>query len=347
MGLRAKSKVRLCLPRFAGLAGHESRGTLLAFAPTHPSSSAATHTSSEASCVNPLRRIRLVLLLLAVFFPACGRLKYQVSPIDAATVDTSVVDSGVDLDVLPVDGPDDLSLGTSYGCAIRRGALSCWGDNASGGLGVGDMEGRNVPTLASPGTRWRSVGAGAGGTCALDELGAIWCWGNNANGQLGLGDRTSRSRPTPLGVGSGWRSISASFATVCAIASDRTLWCWGANAEGQIGQLDDIIAPDGLVPTRVGTDADWLEVGVGQGHACAIRQPGTLWCWGRNVRSELGLGAGAEGQIRGPQRVGAGEDWSAVVAGQSHSCGLRAMGELWPVFGLDFDMDQREPFVGT
>jgi predicted Zn-dependent protease len=96
----------------------------------------------------------------------------------------------------------------------------------------------------------------------------------------------------------------------CGIHIDGTLWCWGRNQEGQLG---DGTMEDRLVPTQVGTDADWVSVALGDFHTCGIRNDGsrkTLWCWGVNRNGQL------DGSPRNPQLLGlAGE----VAASQGKS----------------------------
>ncbi len=113
----------------------------------------------------------------------------------------------------------------------------------------------------------------------------------------------------------------------CWIAEDSSLWCWGENDEGQLGQGDR--NNNYLSPTQVETATDWLIIATGQGHTCGIRQPGTLWCWGRNTDGELGMGTGAPAQLRVPTQTGVDNDWVHIAAGQQHTCGIRKPGTLW------------------
>jgi alpha-tubulin suppressor-like RCC1 family protein len=79
------------------------------------------------------------------------------------------------------------------------------------------------------------------------------------------------------------------------------------------------LSADSLVPVAV--PGKFRAVETGQGHTCAIRLDGALFCWGRNSENELGDVEGM--QIRLPIRVGSDDDWLAVEAGQDHTCGLR------------------------
>ena len=66
-----------------------------------------------------------------------------------------------------------------------------------------------------------------------------------------------------------------------------SLWCWGENGLAQLGLGDRV---DRFIPTRVGTDNDWLRVDGGTGNTCGVREDHTLWCWGWNVYGQLGIG---------------------------------------------------------
>ena len=43
-------------------------------------------------------------------------------------------------------------------------------------------------------------------------------------------------------------------------------------------------------PIRVGVDSDWQEAAAGGFHSCGLRRDGSVWCWGENAQSQLGLG---------------------------------------------------------
>ena len=217
----------------------------------------------------------------------------------------------------------DVALGDAHGCAVERTRLFCWGNNSSGELGLGDETARTTPALVAG--AWRAVAAGAHHTCALDDLGRVACWGANERGQLGAGDREARSAPEFVTLPRPATAVTTDFSHTCALLSDASLHCWGKNDEGEMGQDDPFPGDqstdaDALTPVVV--SGTWRAVDVGQGHTCAIRLDGTLWCWGRNTENELGDNDGI--QIRVPVQVGADADWLAVDAGQSHTCGLRA-----------------------
>ena len=44
------------------------------------------------------------------------------------------------------------------------------------------------------------------------------------------------------------------------------------------------------VPTRVGDGDGWTVISLDTFHACGVRRGGSLYCWGRNIEGQLGLG---------------------------------------------------------
>jgi alpha-tubulin suppressor-like RCC1 family protein len=209
--------------------------------------------------------------------------------------------------------------------------LYCWGANGSGRLGLGDEADRSRPVRVVGDVQWTSVAAGSGHSCGLDEAGTVYCWGDNRRGQLGQGDRAARSLPSPVMLPRSATSISASFDHSCAVLLDATLYCWGSNGEGELGQADalageDQSAADALEPIRVPLD-DVRSIDNGQGHTCAIRLDGALFCWGRNSSHELGPETRI--QVREPLRIGSDGDWLVVDAGQNHTCALKEDRSAW------------------
>ena len=88
------------------------------------------------------------------------------------------------------------SSGGYYTCAIRSGAIYCWGRNDYGQLGVGDTNPRTTPTRVGTSTSWTTVAAGYGHTCGTRTNGGLYCWGRNDEGELGTGDTDPHITPT-------------------------------------------------------------------------------------------------------------------------------------------------------
>ena len=78
-----------------------------------------------------------------------------------------------------------VAAGGSHNCAIRAGALYCWGNNGSGQLGNGTFTdpddpggpGVPVPTQVETATDWTDVAAVDNASCAIRANDLLFCWG--------------------------------------------------------------------------------------------------------------------------------------------------------------------------
>lgn len=76
----------------------------------------------------------------------------------------------------------------------------------------------------------------------------------------------------------------------CLITLVDDLLCWGAGTQGQNG---DGVNTNRLMPTRVPFfSGNVIDVSRDLAHACAVRNDGTVWCWGDDSVGQLGNGAG-------------------------------------------------------
>ncbi len=78
-----------------------------------------------------------------------------------------------------------------------------------------------------------------------------------------------------------------------------------------------------LPPAR----AAFVEVAAGYEHSCARDDDGAVWCWGRNLRGQLGDGTRID-RPRPVRAVGI-DDAIGVVAGEDLTCALRADRSAW------------------
>ncbi len=221
----------------------------------------------------------------------------------------------------------DLAVGEDVTCALKEDRTAwCSGANDWGELGNGtsNSTSRLVQTL---GEDWRHITAVFFHVCAIRKDATLWCWGDNTEGQLGQGDRNNtRSSPVQVGSATDWMDVAAGQGHTCGIRSPGTLWCWGRNTEGELGQ-----GPNSPIqirsPVQVGSTDDWVQVTSGQDHNCARRKSGELWCWGRGVAGQLGVGGNTSVDV--PTRVGTDQDWAQVSVNTFHTCGVRDNGTLW------------------
>jgi len=223
----------------------------------------------------------------------------------------------------------------SHTLAVKTdGSLWAWGTNGHGQLGLGNggpIVGVDAPTRVGTDTNWATVSAGVSHSLAVKTDGTLWAWGSNENGKLGLGNTSflvGMNVPTRAGAASNWAEVKAGGRHSLAIRTDGSLWAWGYNQYGQLGLGD---ANDRNAPTRVGTDS-WKDAAAGiysDAHTLAVKADGSLWAWGQNRYSQLGLGASDDNAHPTPTRVGTDTNWAAASAGGYYSHAIKTDGGLW------------------
>jgi alpha-tubulin suppressor-like RCC1 family protein len=242
------------------------------------------------------------------------------------------------------------ALGGSHTCVLATGGeVWCAGSNHSGQIGA-PPSGSTCEGLACvlrfqpvPGTRFQALAAGTHHNCGLTEGGEARCWGSGWSGQLGTGVREQRSTPTPVPA-LRFGALAAGGSTTCGVALDGTAHCWG---EGYMGQVGSGVSGSGgatLAPTRVDAPERLAQVVVGPWmHACGLTSAGVAYCWGNNMRGQLGAAttqrcgeADRDGQtfLRGacstrPVAVATPLRFARLALGADHTCGLTAAGAVY------------------
>lgn len=135
----------------------------------------------------------------------------------------------------------DVGGGTS--CAIRAGAVYCWGNGDGGQLGNNSTNDYDFPVdVASQGgltnTAVTEIAVGYADSCAV-EGGSVFCWGYNNEGAHGNNTSDSSSVPTkavdnlPSFTNSGLTALSQGEDTTCIIA-DGSAFCAGDGYDGEL-----------------------------------------------------------------------------------------------------------------
>lgn len=158
-----------------------------------------------------------------------------------------------------------LALGGNHGCALlQAGEVLCWGANASGQLGQGDVAivgddeapaSRPAIALDLPAVQ---VTVGGSHSCALLDDGHVRCWGDNSVGQLGLGntmnlgDDELPSSVPPVSLGGVAKQIAAGGNHTCAVLTNNDVVCWGQNTYSQLGLGSSVTIGDTETPADAG-----------------------------------------------------------------------------------------------
>ena len=177
----------------------------------------------------------------------------------------------------------------------------------------------------------RASNAAWGGVCTFGGVKLETGVDANANGVLDDPEVTTtqyvcnrNNRPV---------SILAGSRHACALMMDGVAWCWGDNTYGQLG---DGTTTRRLVPTQV--------AGIGPGvasiipggfysmasyhHTCAVKTDGSAWCWGANLRGQLGDGTTTQRLLPTPV-IGLDSGVASIASGGQHTCCRKVDGSAW------------------
>jgi hypothetical protein len=101
--------------------------------------------------------------------------------------------------------------------------------------------------------------------------------------------------------------------------------CWGRNNYGQLG--NGSIGGQSEVPIHVSGGYNFSSLYLGSDHSCGLLNNGSVLCWGYNKYGQLGNGtSGGIGTIT--TYVSGEYNFSSVILGASHSCGLLNNGSV-------------------
>ena len=169
-----------------------------------------------------------------------------------------------------------IGIGNLHACALRDGAVTCWGDQTDGRLGNGvETGGTAVATVPLPAPA-TAIAVSLRSTCAV-SAGEVSCWGSNENGTVGVSGG-ARADPTPVELPGPVRSIAAGGKHMCAGLADGTVWCWG---DASSGAVDGARGTETL-PVEVAGVASLGPLAAGSGHTCTVSGDASVVCWGAN-----------------------------------------------------------------
>jgi len=204
-----------------------------------------------------------------------------------------------------VTPPSDWPTGTLFRASKLSSvehATCAIGDDGSESRRVycwGGFDAPGIPTkVANRDASDIAVGADHG--YMRDKTSGAWaCWGSNQTGQCGL-DRVVYGTKIVTPTDTAWSSpsLSAGVGFNCGLNGGK-VFCWGTNADGQIG--DGSVTLWSATPREVFGITGAVSVSASEGAACAVKDDGTIWCWGRQQKGRFGKVA--DGVYRSPVRV--------------------------------------------
>ena len=174
------------------------------------------------------------------------------------------------------------------------------------------------------------IASGTDHTCTIRDDATVWCWGWNFSSQLARNITSPAYSSTPIQVPpskvSGAQSVAAGDGHTCALLANSQVKCWG---DGDGAQLGNGASFDAVNPVSVmvslGPDGAPFEdveaIAAGRKHTCALKTGGTVWCWGDNRSSQMGLPWSNGGQLT-PRMVSQLDSVVAISAGGDTTCAL-------------------------
>ncbi len=273
-----------------------------------------------------------------------------------------------------LDNITAISVGREHSCALNKsGNVYCWGTNTTGQLGNMFNLDRPYPWLVyvgrgpGPGECISgpfqgnepplndiiAISANGDRSCALSRDGHVYCWGHAT--RMGDGPWDNFSPVQVVGVGgdgtlNNITAISVGAHHSCALNAMGHVYCWGEGTSGQLG--DNTNTCTAYSPVQVlgvggaGTLSNITTITASQDHSCALNTSGHVYCWGSNMRGQLGDNTGPVqlevwqrlgcdcGALVPKQVVGAGGTGTlgnikAIAAGIYHSCALDTSGHVY------------------
>ena len=122
-----------------------------------------------------------------------------------------------------------------------------------------------------------------------------------------------------------FRRIAAGGSHSCASSVGLSTYCWGNAANGVLGNA--ATAGTASTPTRARTGVDLIAVSAGPTHSCALERAGSVYCWGRNTRGQLGDGTTTTRSE--PAFVLTDVGFTAIAVGSEHTCAIAQAGNAY------------------
>jgi alpha-tubulin suppressor-like RCC1 family protein len=243
---------------------------------------------------------------------------------NGGTTNTGVAVAAVGIDgKLSATTATQVVTGNNHTCALLANFnVKCWGANNVKQLGATTATPSSnvpvdVPDLANT---VKQLASGADHTCAIRGNNDVICWGSNSYGELGNGAVAPFDGTVLVdNLAGDAKEIATGTNHSCALLTNGTVRCWGANTYGQLGNGTTTNASR---PVSVaGLPRPAVAITAGGDHTCAKLDDGSIRCWGKNNKGQLGNGSKTNSAVPVAVAAAAGPSYSKVKVekGNGHS----------------------------
>jgi alpha-tubulin suppressor-like RCC1 family protein len=221
------------------------------------------------------------------------------------------------------------------------GTLWVWGWGNWGQQGNSTDFDEYAPHQLTNATNWQVIKSSQFNTFGIKTDGTLWGCGGNLYGGMGINSTTDHiSVMTQIGTANNWQEVASGNLTTIGLKTDHTIWGWGFNDGYQIG--NNSCCSDQLIPLQIGTATDWKAIGCSYSRSgFAIKNNGTLWCWGTNLAMLLGDSSVTERRV--PVQHNPATDWDKISVGYEHILMLKTNGTLWGWGGYQYGESGQDP----
>lgn len=266
-------------------------------------------------------------------------LRPLVAPLLCAAVLAACTDSSGPSSEKPFVLSEIVATGSTTCGLTPGGSVYCWGLPLTT-YAVCNTECVLRPRLVLDSTQrrlHRLAGGPYGVVCGLDQNGRIWCGGHllvDIDGLHAINPFDDLIGPEPI------TQVSAGLGHICGIGATGAAYCWGDHDGARRGDYG----------SHLGTGTDFVANGVGaagilvslsttSGSTCGVTGAGsTVVCWGwgpllGNPAATIDTSSDNCGFFapcsRDPVPLAGGHQFSKVVSGARHSCGLELTGAVY------------------
>jgi hypothetical protein len=219
---------------------------------------------------------------------------------------------------------------------LPDGSLWCWGEDSgmSGGFSA-------KPERVGTNCDWTDISLERGRRAGIRADGTLWEWGADSSqrqsAKIPLRKKyLCNDCPEQVGSGRDWMNVSENPLGMVALRQDGTLWTTENPATAPMRSATNRIR---IVPrtqsenvnslVQIGTNHDWVAVGMQWRERVALRKDGTLWAWGSFPT--YGAGMASTCNLPLPTQACQETNWERFVPGFRIQV-LDSSGKLWRPF---------------